>query len=47
LLLLLMLLLQQRLLALLLHLRPADQELPADQHERRQHDGDDGIFVVH
>src|SRR3954468_14442709 len=40
-------LLDQRLLLLPLHLRPADEELPADQHERRQHDGDDGVFIVH
>ena len=45
-LLLLLLLLQQRLLALLLHLRHADEELPADQHDRRQHDGENGILVV-
>ena len=33
-------------LLLLLHLRQADEILPADQHERRQHDGEDGVLLV-
>ena len=43
----LLLLLEQGFLLRPLHLRPADEVLPADQHERRQHDGDDGVFIVH
>src|SRR4029077_364007 len=45
--LLLLLLLEQRLLPLLLHLRHPDEVLPPQQHDRREHDGDDGVLVVH
>ena len=34
-----LLLLLLRLLLLLLHLRQPDKILPADQHDRREHDG--------
>jgi hypothetical protein len=44
---LLLLLLVLRFLPLLLHLRHPDKVLPADQHDRREHDGDDGVLVVH
>ena len=33
-------------LPLLLHLRHADEILPADQHERGQHDREDGVLLV-
>ncbi len=42
----LLLLLEQRLLALLLHLRIADEILPADHDDQRQHDGNDGVLVL-
>ena len=42
----LLLLLERLLLALLLHLRVADENLPADHHDERQHDGNDGVLVL-
>ncbi len=33
-------------LLLLLHLRQADENLPSDQHERRQHDGEERVLLV-
>ena len=42
----LFLLLEQRLLALLFHLRIADEILPADHDDQRQHDGNDGVLVI-
>ena len=33
-------------LLLLLHLRQAEEILPADQHERGQHDGENGVLLV-
>ncbi len=30
----------------LLHLRHAEEDLPADQHERRQHDGEERVLLV-
>src|SRR5262245_63089200 len=33
-------------LLLLLHLRHAEIHLPHDQHERGQHDGEDGVLLV-
>jgi hypothetical protein len=42
----LLLLLELRLFLLLLHLRIADEELPADHHGERQHDGDDGVLML-
>ncbi len=38
--------LELRFLALLLHLRHADEVLPCDQHQRRQHDGEDGVLLI-
>ena len=46
LLLLLLLLLLLRSLLLLLHLREPEEDLPADQDQRREHDGKDRIFLV-
>ena len=42
----LLLLLEPRFFALLLHLRVADEILPADHDEQRQHDGEDGVLVL-
>ncbi len=42
----LFLLLERLLLALLFHLRIADEILPADHHDERQHDGNDGVLVL-
>jgi len=46
LLLLLLLLLEQRFLTLLLHLRHTDEILPGDQHDRGEHDGQDGVLLI-
>ena len=35
-----------RLIALLLHLRDAEEVIPAEQHDRREHDREDHIFLV-
>src|SRR5262249_3307195 len=40
------LLLKLRLLALPLHLRIANEILPANNHEQRQHDGQNGVLVL-
>src|SRR5262249_3232469 len=40
------LLLELRLLALVLHLRIADEILPTKNHEQRQHDGQNGVLVL-
>ena len=45
-LLLLLLRLELRFLLLLLHLRQADEILPRDQHERGEHDGENGVLLV-
>ena len=42
----LLLLLEQRVAALLFHLRIADEILPADDDDERQHDGEDGVSVL-
>ena len=42
----LLLLFEQRLMALPFHLRIADEILPADHDEQRQHDGEDGVLVL-
>ena len=42
----LFLLLELGLLALLFHLRIADEILPADDDDQRQHDGKDGVLVI-
>ena len=42
----LLLLLEQRFVALLFHLRIADEILPADDDDERQHDGEDGVLVL-
>ena len=31
---------------LLFHLRHADEILPADQHDRREHDGENGVLLI-
>ncbi len=41
----LLLLLEHRVVALLLHLRIADEVLPSDHDNERQHDGEDGVLV--
>ena len=43
---LLRLLLLLLLLPLLLHLRHAEEILPRDQHDRRQHDRQDGVLLI-
>ena len=42
----LFLLLERRLLLLPLHLRVADEILPADDDDERQHDGKDGVLIL-
>jgi len=42
----LLLLLELRLFLLLLHLRIADEKLPADHHGERQNDSDDGVLML-
>ena len=42
----LLLLLERVLLALLFHLRIGDENLPADHHDERQHDGDNSVLVL-
>jgi hypothetical protein len=41
-----LLLFEQRFLALALHLRHADEILPSDQNDRRQHDSENGVLLI-
>ena len=41
-----LLLLDERILALAFHLRHADEKLPSDQNDRRQHDCENGVLLI-